>query len=116
MTRTFVYIKKFSDKWDELGLTDDDLLPLEEYLLKHPKAGAVVQGTGGIRKLRWALPSKGKSGGIRLAYVDIVICEKMYMLDLFPKSDKDNYTDAEKKILKKLVTDLKNESRKAAKR
>lgn len=109
MTREFVYVKTFSEKWGSLGLSDDDLLALEVTLLLNPKAGDVVQGTGGIRKLRWALQSKGKSGGIRIGYVDIEVCGKLYVLDLFPKSEKDNYTDSEKKVLKQLVTELKNE-------
>ena len=112
MARGFVYLKKFMDKWDALYLTDDDLIPLEKYLEENPQVGEVVQGTGGIRKFRWALPNAGKSGGIRVAYLDIVICERIYMLDLFPKSEKDNYTASEKKILKKLVTDLKGEMKK----
>lgn len=62
--------------------------------------------------MRWALPSKGKSGGIRVAYIDVVIREKIYMLDLFPKNEKDNYTDAEKKALKQLVEALKKEAKK----
>jgi len=109
MARGFIYLKKFSEKWDALNLTDDDLIPLEKFLEENPQAGKVVQGTGGIRKVRWALSDTGKSGGIRVAYLDIVICEIIYMLDLFPKSEKDNYTASEKKILKKLVTDLKGE-------
>ncbi|MCL2816568.1 MAG: type II toxin-antitoxin system RelE/ParE family toxin [Oscillospiraceae bacterium] len=112
MARRFVYLKKFSAKWDALNLTDDDLIPLEKFLDENPQAGEVVQGTGGIRKVRWALSDTGKSGGIRVAYLDIVVCERIYMLDLFPKSEKDNYTAAEKKILKKLVTDLKSEMKK----
>ena len=107
MTKTFVYIKKFSEKWEKLGLTDDDLAELEKYLLENPNSGVLVRGTGGLRKLRWALPNLGKSGGIRIAYIDVVICDKIYMLDLFPKSEKDNYTDSEKIILKRLVHELK---------
>jgi len=109
MKRAFVYLKKFDDKWNELKLTDDDLIPLEEYLSKNPDAGDVVQGTNGIRKLRWALQNKGKRGGIRVLYVDIVISEKIYMLDLFPKSEKENISNEEKSELKKLVSKLKKE-------
>jgi hypothetical protein len=112
MARGFVYLKKFSDKWDALNLTDNDLIPLEKFLEENPQAGEVVQGTGGVRKLRWALPNTGKSGGIRVAYIDVVICERIYMLDLFPKNEKDNYTASEKKILKDLVTALKAEIKK----
>ena len=109
MTREFVYVKKFSEKWVKLGLTDDDLLPLEKFIMENPSAGVVVRGTGGLRKLRWALPDKGKSGGVRIAFIDIVLREKVYMLDLFPKSEKDNYNDAEKMVLKQLVSRLKEE-------
>jgi len=109
MTREFIYIKKFTEKWEKLGLTDDDLLPLERHIMENPSASDVVKDTGGLRKLRWALPAKGKRGGIRVAYIDLVIREKIYMLDLFPKNEKDNYTDAEKLILKRLISKLKKE-------
>ena len=111
MTREFIYTKIFDEKWDKLGLSDDDLIPLEKYLLENPKASIVVKGTDGLRKLRWKLQDSGKSGGVRIAYIDIVISEKIYMLDLFPKSEKDNYTDVERKILKQLVGELKKESK-----
>ena len=99
--KRILYSKKFSEKWDSLGLTDDDLIPLEKHLLKNPQAGVVVRGTGGLRKLRWILPNTGKSGGIRVAYIDVIVHEKIYMLDLFPKNEKDNYTDTEKRCLSK---------------
>ena len=111
MTRKFIYLQKFSEKWNKLNLTEDDLVPLEEYLLGNPKAGVAVKGTDGLRKLRWKLPNIGKRGGIRIAYIDVVISEKVYMLDLFPKGEKDNYTNAEINILKNLVNELKKESK-----
>ena len=107
--RTFVYLKKFDDKWNGLELTDDDLIPLERYLAENPDAGSVIQGTGGLRKLRWALPDTSKSGGIRVLYLDIVIKERIYMVDLFAKSVKANLTEAEKNNMKKLATELKGE-------
>jgi hypothetical protein len=107
--RTFVYLKKFDDKWNGLELTDDDLIPLEKYLAENPDAGDVIQGTGGLRKVRWALPYTSKSGGIRVLYLDIVLKEKIYMVDLFSKSEKENLTKAEKNNMKKLVDKLKGE-------
>ena len=109
MTREFVYIKKFSDKWGNLGLVDEDLVPLEKYIMEHPSSGVLVRGTGGLRKLRWALPDKGKRGGVRIAYIDLIAREKTYMLDIFPKSEKDNYSDAEKAIIKQLISGLMKE-------
>jgi len=111
MTREFIYTKMFDEKWDKLSLSDDDLIPLEEHLLENPKAGIVVKGTNGLRKLRWKLPDSGKSSGIRVAYIDVVVSDKIYILDLFPKNEKDNYTDSERKILKQLVGELKKESK-----
>jgi len=109
--RAFVYLKKFDDKWNGLKLTDDDLIPLEKYLSENPDAGDVIQGTGGLRKLRWALPDSSKSGGARILYLDIVIKERIYMIDLFAKNEKENLTKAEKNNMKKLVTELKGENR-----
>ena len=106
MGRTFVYLKKFSDKWDALDLTDDDLIPLEKYLSENPSAGDVIRGTGGLRKLRWAL-DMGKSGGIRVLYLDVVVDEQIYMIDVFQKNVKDNLTDAERNAMKQAVSKLK---------
>ena len=78
---------------------------LEKYLLKNPQAGAVIQGTSGLRKLRYSLPTnnKGKSGGVRILYVDFVIYEKLYLIDLFGKNEKENITENEKKEFKKII-------------
>ena len=49
-------------------LTETDLIDLQSVLMLRPEAGAVTPGTGGCRKLRWALPGRGKSGGARVIY------------------------------------------------
>ena len=108
MTRVFIYSEEFDKKWFGLNLTDDDLFELETYLLKNPTAGRVIKGTGSIRKLRWALPNIGKSGGVRALYIDLVMRDKIYMVDLFAKNEKDNLTDSERNELKKLTAQLKD--------
>lgn len=107
----FVSFNLFNKIWEDLGLIDDDLKDLQEYLIMNPESGSLVQGTGGVRKLRWALKNKGKSGGIRILYIDFIVYEKIYLLMAYPKNVKENITDKEKKIIKQLVTDLKNELR-----
>jgi hypothetical protein len=47
-------------------LSDDEYLGLQGFLLKYPDAGAIIRGTGGVRKLRWGISGKGKRGGIRV--------------------------------------------------
>lgn len=58
MTRTFVELPIFQKKWKAMGLDDKDLKRLEEQLLLDPKVGAAMQGTGGIRKMRFAFEKK----------------------------------------------------------
>lgn len=78
MNRTFIEIPAFTKKWRELGLTDENLRALENILLEDPKAGDAIKGTGGLRKLRVPMESKGKGkrGGARVLYVDIELKEK----------------------------------------
>ena len=49
-------------------LTDDEYLGLQSYLLQHPESGKVVPGSGGVRKLRWAMTGTDKRGGVRVIY------------------------------------------------
>ena len=65
MTREFIITKEFDCIWKELGLNDDDLSELEIYLCKNPDCGDTLEGTGGVKKFRWALEGRGKSGGAR---------------------------------------------------
>ena len=112
MTREFIDTPKFDKEWKELGLNDDNLRPLELFLLENPGAGKIMEGTGGIRKLRWMLPDRGKSSGIRVLYVDFIVAEKTCMFDLFTKDEKDNLTQSEKKALKQIVKTIGEELRK----
>ena len=75
MTRTFIQTDEFSRNWDEFGFTDDDLRRLEFDIMMNPHKYPVMQGTGGLRKARFAFKHHGKSGGVRVCYVDFVIEE-----------------------------------------
>ena len=111
MTREFIRTTYFDKRWDEMKLSDDDLRELESHLLKNMGTGDIIPGTGGAIKLRWALPSnaKGKSGGIRVIYVDLAYKEHTYLLLCYPKSKKENLSDEQKQQLKKLAAILKGE-------
>lgn len=113
MTRTFIEVPIFTKRWEELGLTPDDLCELQDFLLVHPDAGVIMEGTGGIRKLRFALHNnKGKSGGVRVCYTDFTEYEVIYLITAFSKDEKDNLSSREKAVLKKLITELKEEASK----
>lgn len=109
MLRTFKEVPSFSRKWQELGLTDDDLRTLEIILLKNPKLGDTISGTGGIRKIRIPISNIGKRSGCRVIYVDIEVKECIYLLNVYSKNEKEDLTAKEKKMLKKLVSVLKEE-------
>lgn len=111
MTRIFVELPSFRGDWKALGLTDTDLRRLQEELLANPQAGSVMQGTGGIRKIRFSYEGRGKSGSIRVIYIDFDSYEKLYLLTAYPKNVKDNLTKAERNALKKLVEGLEKELR-----
>lgn len=103
MTRKFVMTSAFDHAWKSMGMDDSDLARLQDQLIKNPQIGAVMQGTGGLRKMRFAL-DKGKSGGSRVTYVDFVIHEVIYLIYAYPKNEKDNLTKEERNQMKKLIT------------
>ncbi len=79
----------------------------EAFLCEHPEAGSLIKGTGGLRKLRWSSQGKGKSGGIRILYVDFPFYEKIYLITCFPKSAKVSLSQEEKKQIKSVIADIK---------
>lgn len=103
MTRTFIQTSEFVKNWRELRLIDDDLRKLELEILRNPKAGSVISGTGGLRKMRFAFEGAGKSGSTRVCYVDFTIQETVYLITIYPKSKKDNLSKAERNEVKKLI-------------
>ena len=96
----------FDKQWEAMGLNDDDLKELQEQLLKNPQIGSVVKGTGGLRKVRFALPGQGKSGSARVVYVDFVVAETLYLIYAYPKNEKDNLTKEECNSIKKLIQEI----------
>lgn len=107
--RTFIETPNFTKKWCTYGLTDEELRTLENILLKDPKSGDAIQGTGGIRKIRISFQHQGKRGGGRVIYIDVEVKEKIYLLDFYLKNETLDLTASEKAFLKKLIHILKEE-------
>lgn len=93
----------------DLGLGDEDLIKLQTELLADPKVGDVMRGTGGVRKMRFAFEHRGKSGGVRVIYVDFEVYEKIYLLTAYTKNEKDNLTKDEQNEIKKLISILEQQ-------
>ena len=111
MKRTFIEVPLFTKRWAEIGLTDKDLRRLQIMLLKDPESGPVIEGTGGIRKVRFPLENKGKSGSVRVCYTDFEEYEVTYLITAFKKKEQENLSDEEKKVLHKLVKTLRDAER-----
>lgn len=61
-------------------MPDDTYRALQEALVRNPGLGAEIPGAGGLRKVRWRIPGKGKRGGTRIIYFWIRRTEQIYML------------------------------------
>lgn len=68
-----------------------------------------MQGTGGLRKIRFAIENRGKSGSIRIVYVDFVVYETIYLISAYPKNEKDNLSKAEQNAIKSLIEKLETQ-------
>jgi hypothetical protein len=86
---TFIETKLFTRLVQEY-LTDDEYRKLQALLMEQPGAGAVVPGTGGVRKLRWRAPGRGKRGGYRVIYFARIQQGVIWMLTLYGKNVKEN--------------------------
>ena len=100
MYQTFKEVPSFTEKWYTLGLTDEDLRDLENILLRNPKIGDAIPGTGGIRKIRIPVENIGKRGGGRVIYVDIEVKESIYLLNVYVKNEKTDLTKKKRKCSK----------------
>ena len=89
-------------------LPDDSYRLLQEEITLNPEIGVVVPAGGGIRKLRFALPGKGKRGGARLIYYWLTSKDKIYMLLAYKKAKKENLEHGQLAILRALVKELEH--------
>jgi mRNA-degrading endonuclease RelE of RelBE toxin-antitoxin system len=67
-------------------LSDDDYARLQEALMRDPESGPVIPGAGGVRKLRWGAPGRGKRGGYRIVYYVRRAHGVIWMLTMYPKN------------------------------
>ncbi len=84
-------------------LSDDEYRELQIALVQRPNAGAIIVGSGGLRKIRWTLKGKGKRGGSRVIYFWAVAQEQLLMLFIYGKSEREDLTREQVKILRRIV-------------
>ena len=99
---TVVETEGFLDRSKAI-LTEAERDALVAHLGANPEAGPVVPGTGGVRKIRWAVPGHGKRGGARVIYYYYSQSIPLFLLDIYAKNEKSNLSDADKRSLKRLL-------------
>jgi hypothetical protein len=90
-------------------LTDSEYAELQAALILQPDLGEVIPGTGGLRKMRWGLQAqgRGKRGGIRVIYYWYMSQALIYLLMVYPKSKREDLSDRQKKMLRKIAEGFK---------
>ncbi len=84
-------------------LSGSERLDVLSYLAAHPKSGDLIEGTGGLRKLRWGRGGRGKSGGVRVIYYYHSELMPLYLITLFAKNEMDNLSKSDRNNMAKLV-------------
>lgn len=84
-------------------LTDDEYSQLQVALSAHPYMGTIITHSGGLRKTRWSMGGRGKRGGVRAIYYWVVTENQILMLFMYPKSEKDDLTQQQLKVLREIV-------------
>lgn len=104
-----VRTKGFDRDLKRIGATDSDYAALSAALAEDPKAGDPIRGLSGVRKIRFALPSRniGKSGGARAIYIVLEVEDALILLMAYQKNEKDELSAGDRKALKSIVDELK---------
>lgn len=105
---TFVQLRAFAQQSETL-FSNDDIAAIERRLCENPEAGALIAGSGGVRKLRVGASGRGRSGGARVIYYHRAANARIYMLYAYAKNDASDLTPAGVKIFAKLVKVLNGE-------
>jgi hypothetical protein len=94
-------------------LTDLDLVALEQANARSPESAPVLQGTGGLRKIRFAPPSshRGKSGAMRVGYACFRSKAAVIVVAMFAKKDAANFTAAQRNEIAKWLKQIERSFR-----
>lgn len=95
IVETHEFKRKVSDHWN-----NEERLTFFEHLSNNPLDGDVIPNGGGLRKIRWQRKGTGKRGGVRVIYYNLLDNGMILVLDIYPKSNKENLSNQELNHLK----------------
>jgi len=113
MTLAFVETRKFTQTREKYFAGDDSYNALQQALLADPDLGNVMPGCGGLRKMRWPDPrrGKGKRGGLRIVYLHVPEAQIVLFLKVYDNDEADNLTSEQRRTLTELADRLREEAR-----
>mgnify|MGYP000853596077 FL=1 len=97
MDMEFIETPIFTKAITEL-LSDDEYYDFQKYLVENPESGDVIKGGYGIRKVRWNLTNRGKSGSIKVIYYYKVVNNQIFLIYVYTKKKKSDLSEQEKKL------------------
>lgn len=100
--------KAFTKRFDKI-MEEKERLELYHFIQSSPKAGDVIIGSGGIRKLRWARPGMGKRGGVRVIYYFFDAQGLISLLTVYAKNEREDLDKQDIKLFKQLVEKIREE-------
>jgi len=86
-------------------LSEEEYQKLQSYLLQNPEAGKVIPKSGGLRKVRWGIAGKGKSGGVRVIYYFKQAENEIWLLTIYSKGEAENIPAH---ILREIAKEIEN--------
>ena len=78
---------------------------MQSFLLQYPESGKVVRGSGGVRKVHWAMSGKGKSGGVRVIYYFKKLDDEIWLLTIYSKNEVENIPAH---VLRQIAKEIEN--------
>jgi hypothetical protein len=84
-------------------LADEEYRRLQVLLSERPNAGALIKGSGGLRKVRWTVEGRGKRGGVRIIYFWAVAADQLLLLLIYPKNVRDDLSPAQLNALRRII-------------
>ncbi len=111
MKQTFVETRVFTARM-KARLDDEAFRALQNALMTNPQLGDPMPGCGGLRKVRWSDPSrgKGKRGGVRVIYLNIPEVDRIDLITVYGKDEKDDLSASERKVLRRIAEEAKAEA------
>ncbi len=104
IVETPAYLKQAA----RIGLTPSEMVQIKLHLSENPEAGDIIKGSGGVRKVRFARPNKGKSGGVRLFTFFWTVEAPLFLMWVIAKNKQSNISKETVNMLHAIAKDIKN--------